>query len=125
MASKAPTVTTPTPRRAKQRRRPAGGGDDPDASTAASAARLAKKLAGTEQLARSVPFNATKAREYGRASALNPAEGEAKQPPSYAVTGSTITESEAGGKAERRQRRVRIQIRRRSRASASIPRIGP
>ena len=98
MASKGPTDKSQNPRGAKQPRRRANSGDDPDTEAIASAARLADKIAGTEQLARSVPFNATKAGEYGHTNALNPAVGEAKQPPSYGVTGSTITESEAGGK---------------------------
>jgi len=98
MASKDPTDKSRNARGAKQQRRRATSGDDPDTEAIASAARLADKIAGTEQLARSVPFNATKAGEYGHTSALNPAVGEAKEPPSYGVTGSTITESEAGGK---------------------------
>jgi len=98
MASKDPTDKSRNARGAKQQRRRATSGDDPDTEAIASAVRLADKIAGTEQLARSVPFNATKAGEYGHTSALNPAVGEAKEPPSYGVTGSTITESEAGGK---------------------------
>jgi catalase len=98
MASKRPANKTQTPQTGKQPRRLTVGRDDSNALADESAGRLAAKNDGTELLARSIPFNATKALEYGRTNALAPAEGQVQQPPSYGVTGSTITESESGGK---------------------------
>ncbi|MGZ9275441.1 MAG: catalase, partial [Nitrospira sp.] len=98
MASKRPTDKSQTPRTGKQPRRVAAGRDDSNALADESAGRLAAKNDGTELLARSVAFNATKALEYGRTNALAPAEGQVQKPPSYGVTGSTITESESSGK---------------------------
>jgi catalase len=100
MANKRPADKTRTTRRTRRPRRPPGGGDDPSASADAAAARLEEKTVSTELLARSIPFNATMARECGRRNALNPAEGQANQPSSYGVTASTITESEPGSKTE-------------------------
>jgi len=96
MASKTPSEKTRMRRQA--RKHPAGERDDRNVSADVTAARLAEQKAGTETLARSIPFNATKAREYGRTNALNPAEGQPKPPPAYEVTASTITESATGDK---------------------------
>jgi hypothetical protein len=50
------------------------------------------KMEGTQELAAEMPFNATKAAEYGRA-AFVPSVGSVAQPPHERVTASTITES--------------------------------
>jgi len=65
-----------------------------DAITDAASA----KLAGVERLAQAMPFNAAKSTEFGDAS-MNPAEGQAVDPPHPMVTGSTLTEVNASEKA--------------------------
>jgi catalase len=59
---------------------------------------LARKLAATEQLAAKVPFNQTKAAEYGKAAAV-PSAGATAEPPDRSATGSTLTEAVASPKA--------------------------
>src|SRR4051812_2596977 len=76
------TVSAPT------RRDPAAG--IRDAATA--------KLAGTDALASSFPFNAAKPSEFGRADAMEPATGQAVEPPHPMVTASTLTEFNAAQK---------------------------
>src|SRR5438309_11868349 len=56
------------------------------------------KLAGTEALAASFPHNAAKPSEFGRADAMQPATGQAVEPPHPMVTGSTLTETNASEK---------------------------
>lgn len=60
-----------------------------DARTIADSA--AAKMVGTNELASAMPFNATKAAEYGRPSAEMPPGATAK-PPGPSVTASTLTE---------------------------------
>ena len=72
--------------------------DRPDVRAEAAADRLAAKMAGTDELARSFPFNAIKASEYGRQGALNPPEGQSEDPPSSDVSASTITETNISDK---------------------------
>ena len=57
----------------------------------------ARKLAGTDALARAIPHNANKAGEYGPASA-EPSVGVVAAPPDEEVTGSTLTEINASAK---------------------------
>ena len=71
-------------------RRGAGGGIQ-DAATA--------KLAGTESLAGSFPFNAAKPSEFAAsADAIEPATGQSVEPPHPMVAGSTLTETNASAK---------------------------
>ena len=58
------------------------------------------KLAGTEAVAASFPFNAAKPSEFGRASA-QPAIGQSVEPPHPMVAGSTLTEINASEKVGR------------------------
>jgi catalase len=64
----------------------------PSRADGAAADLLAAKLDGTQQLAAAMPFNATKAAEYGRAG-LEPPTGATAKPPRPEVTGSTLTEA--------------------------------
>jgi len=72
--------------------------DSPDVRAEAAAGRLAAKMAGTDQLARSFPSNAIKAAEYGRQGSLNPPQGKSEDPPSNDVSASTITETNVSDK---------------------------
>lgn len=56
-----------------------------------------RKFEGTGALADAMPFNATKAAEYGRAAPMPPA-GATATPPDPSVTGSTLTETIASPK---------------------------
>jgi catalase len=55
------------------------------------------KLAGTEAVAASFPFNAAKPSEFGDA-AMEPATGQSVEPPHPMVSGSTLTETNASVK---------------------------
>ena len=59
---------------------------------------LASKVAGTQQLAASIPFNATKEQEYDPEAALGPEPGRAVKPRDPLVTSSTVTEKNASDK---------------------------
>jgi catalase len=78
---------------ARSRRRAGAHADDSPASAEATMA----KLAGTEALVAAMPFNPTKAHEYGEPGAT-PEVGATATPPDPAVTGSTLTETTASGK---------------------------
>src|SRR5262245_31053804 len=54
--------------------------------------KLASKLADTQELAQSTPFNPNKAAEYGLQNAQRPPEGQCLEAVEQADTGSTITE---------------------------------
>lgn len=69
--------------------RKSGGAADADAATA--------KMAGVEALAAAFPFNAAKPSEFAGAAA-EPATGQTAAPSHPAVTGSTLTESNASDK---------------------------
>ena len=73
----------------------ASGPAHPDPSAVSDAATA--KMAGTEAVAASFPFNAAKPSEFGKASA-QPAAGQVVEPPDPMVTGSTLTESNASEK---------------------------
>ena len=68
-----------------------------DADMAAAADVLDQKMDGAEQLAAAMPFNRTKAAEYGDASALPP-QGAITDVPDPAITGSTLTEANLSDK---------------------------
>ncbi|MEP6607337.1 MAG: catalase [Burkholderiaceae bacterium] len=70
----------------------------PDVRAEAAAARVAGKMAGSDDLARSFPSNTSKAAEYGRRGALNPPQGQSEAAPADDVSASTITESNRNGK---------------------------
>ncbi|MEP6686523.1 MAG: catalase [Verrucomicrobiota bacterium] len=70
----------------------------PGAAAGAAADALTAKMKGTQALAAAMPFNATKAAEYGDRAGDAPA-GKTAEPPGVAVTGSTITESTSSDKA--------------------------
>ncbi|MBA2413349.1 MAG: catalase [Burkholderiaceae bacterium] len=72
--------------------------NSPDVRAEAAAGRLAAKMAGTDQLARSFPSNAIKAAEFGRQGSLNPPQGQSEDPPSNDVSASTITETNVSDK---------------------------
>ncbi|MGH6608926.1 MAG: catalase, partial [Burkholderiaceae bacterium] len=72
--------------------------ENPTVRAQAAAGRLAEKMAGTDQLARSFPSNAAKPGEYGRNGAANPPEGQSAEPPSSDVAASTITENNSNDK---------------------------
>ena len=55
------------------------------------------KIAGAELLAESMPHNAAKAAEHGKA-AMKPPQGQTVEPPHPMVTGSTLTETNASEK---------------------------
>ena len=55
--------------------------------------QLAKKMAQTEAMVASVPFNANKAAEYGFANGTTPPKGAVAKPASRLVSGSTLTEA--------------------------------
>jgi catalase len=59
---------------------------------------LAEKMADTEELVASVPFNSNKPTEFGRDNAVEPTEGFSAEPPSPEVGSSTITEVNASDK---------------------------
>ncbi len=56
------------------------------------------KLAGTEAVAAAFPYNTAKPSEFGKGS-RRPAVGQTVEPPDPAVSGSTLTESNASAKA--------------------------
>ena len=56
------------------------------------------KMAGTEALAASLPYNPTKASEYGELAARGPEEGAHVDPPDPIVGASTVTESNSSDK---------------------------
>jgi len=72
--------------------------NNPDVRAQAATARLADKMAGTDQLSRSFPFNTGKPAEFGARGALNPPKGQSEAPPSDDVAASTITEGNANDK---------------------------
>ncbi|RQP22912.1 catalase [Piscinibacter terrae] len=57
------------------------------------------KAAGVQALAAAIPFNANKPLEIGREHAIAPPEGQTAEPTSPLVTGSTLSEANASGKA--------------------------
>ena len=59
---------------------------------------LAQKAADTQALAAAMPSNTIKAKEFGRKNAVSAPQGPTVEPPSRAVSGSTITESNASTK---------------------------
>ena len=59
---------------------------------------LAAKVAGTEKLAASFPYNATKPLEYGPDAALHPPAGAARKPHDPIVGASTVTERNGSDK---------------------------
>ena len=59
----------------------------------------AEKMAGTEHLAASMPFNANKAAEYDPEAALDPPRGEAHTASDPVVGASTVSEGNGSGKA--------------------------
>jgi catalase len=69
--------------------RKGGAADITDAATA--------KIAGTEAVAASFPFNAAKPGEFAEA-AMDPPQGQSVEPPHPMVTGSTLTEVNASEK---------------------------
>jgi catalase len=74
--------------------------DDESIAQLATVARrkLATKIADSQALAKSTPFNANKAAEYGRRGALKPPEGQRAEHASDVDTGSTVTENTASPK---------------------------
>src|SRR5690606_39118126 len=52
----------------------------------------AQKMSGSDELARAMPFNPTKAAEHGAEAGRCPVRGAATSPPHPSVTGSTLTE---------------------------------
>jgi catalase len=70
----------------------------PGPGSTAAADSLTAKMEGTQKLAAAMPFNATKASEYGDRAGDAPA-GQTAEPPDISVTGSTITESTSSDKA--------------------------
>jgi catalase len=56
------------------------------------------KLAGTDSVAASFPHNTAKPSEFGPADAMEPATGQAVEPPHPMVSGSTLTETNASEK---------------------------
>jgi len=60
----------------------------------------AKSAAKSTDSAASFPFNANKAAEHGLAGATEPPEGQHVDPPSDAVTGSTLSEANTSAKSE-------------------------
>ena len=73
----------------------ASGPAHPDPNAVSDAATA--KMAGTEAVASSFPFNAAKPTEFGKASA-QPAVGQTVEPPDPVVSGSTLSESNASEK---------------------------
>ena len=69
---------------------------DPSGETGGDA--LAEQARQTQQLVASVPFNQTKAAEYGQAAAIAPPQGMTAQPESPMVTASTLTETTSSAK---------------------------
>jgi len=59
---------------------------------------LTAKMDGSQALAKAIPFNANKTREYGKAS-VKPEPGTTVPAPDPRATGSTLTESSASAKA--------------------------
>ena len=58
----------------------------------------ASKQAGTERLAESFPFNATKAAEHGREAGLEPQQGQSVEPDDHLDTSSTVSEDARSAK---------------------------
>jgi catalase len=58
----------------------------------------ARRMAEVQATAAAMPFNAHKAGEHGAANGVAPPTGESVKPPSRLVTGSTLSESQTGGK---------------------------
>src|SRR4051794_5019426 len=87
---KAPTKTSP----AKSKTTTGG----PARAADAAADVLDVKMAGTQALAQSMPYNPTKPGEYGTLAARGPEEGAHVQPPDPIVGASTVTESNSSDK---------------------------
>ncbi len=68
------------------------------AATGPSIAALAAKMAGTQALAAAMPSNTLKPLDKGLDAGHAPAEGASAKPPSDAVTGSTLSESNESDK---------------------------
>ncbi|NOT44232.1 MAG: catalase [Acidobacteria bacterium] len=96
MAKSPRSTSSASARRAKdtravrQSRATVSGPAEPDASGAGDI--VAAKVAGTEDLASAMPFNAIKAAEYDAASALAPPEGASAKAADPVVGASTVTE---------------------------------
>ncbi len=80
-----PPSAPPKPARARS------GDGERDAAT--GGADLAAKMAGTDAMAREIPHNRQKPSEYGERATRGPEEGTTVEPPSPAVTGSTLSET--------------------------------
>lgn len=59
----------------------------------------AQKMSGSDELARAMPFNPTKAAEHGAEAGRCPVRGAATSPPHPSVTGSTLTEGMPSAKS--------------------------
>lgn len=94
-AKRAPTKRTRAAGMTTSARSTVSGPARKDARKLADA--LTAKMEGAEQLAAAMPFNPTKAREYGRAS-FDPPAGAAAEPPDPRATASTLSEANASPK---------------------------
>ena len=102
MPSRSKRPGTPTPSKKAltpnpQARATVSGPAEPSLTTETTD-DLAAKVAGTEELAASFPYNATKAAEYDPDAAVNPPEGAAMKPHDPIVGASTVTELEGSEK---------------------------
>jgi catalase len=73
------------------------GGPGHEGGSDGLAGAASAKAAGTEAVVAAFPFNAAKSSEFGEA-ALKPATGQTVEPQNPAVSGSTLTESNASAK---------------------------
>jgi catalase len=64
----------------------------------ASADALAQQAAEVDALAASMPHNASKSKEFGRANAISPAAGQTQEPASNRASASTLSESNISAK---------------------------
>src|SRR6201995_5814233 len=83
---------------AKSSSRATAGGPTDKGGAAAITDAATAKLAGTETVAASFPFNAAKPSEFGAAANRQPAPAQSAEPPHPMVAGSTLSETNASEK---------------------------
>jgi len=96
-----PKATAPSPAPAKKaaaRSAARSSASGPSHPSSDPSDELARKAADVQALVAAMPFSASKLKDFGRESAVNPPEGTHTAPASPAVGGSTLTESHGSDK---------------------------
>src|SRR5687768_1304090 len=95
---KSPPKTQKKPAARRAEAKPSASGPARPSVETSATDKLEAKMAATDDLARSMPFNALKALEFDPAAHKSPGEGEAFEPADPIAGASTVTETNASDK---------------------------